>query len=197
MKDDKRTILTHAEIAHDLRRAATKRLVISLPTVFCLAVIFGNMALLWYLITENLLPAPAVVIPTCLLPAPAVVIPTCLLASPPVLFLALNVYAFAAMNIRVRRGAYQIVTDTLDRIEKDRFDLKSFVTTYAYASPFLLLFTSLKDCLRFAHGGRFFCTKEMSAYSNVGESFYLVVSDKPAGNIIWVYNAKARRLEDR
>ncbi len=185
MKDDKRTILTHAEIAHDLRRAATKRLVISLPTVFCLAVIFGNMALLWYLITENLLPAPAVVIPTCLL------------ASPPVLFLALNVYAFAAMNIRVRTGAYQIVTDTLDRIEKDRFDLKSFVTTYAYASPFLLLFTSLKDCLRFTHGGRFFCTKEMSAYSNVGESFYLVVSDKPAGNIIWVYNAKVRRLEDR
>ena len=185
MKDDKRTVLTHEEIAYDLHRAAAQRLVISLPAVLYLSIIFGCAALLWYLITENLLPAPAVVIPTCLL------------ASPPVLFFALNLYAFISMNIRVRNRAYQVTTDTLDRIERDRFDLKAFVNTYAYASPFMLLFTSLKDCLRFSRGGRYFCTKGMSNYSQAGDNFYLVVSNKPAGNILWVYNAKVRRFEDR
>ena len=185
MNDDKRTVLTHEEIAYDLRRAAAQRLVISLPAVLYLSILFGSAALLWYLITENLLPAPAVVIPTCLL------------ASPPVLFLALNLYAFISMNIRVRNRAYQVTTDTLDRIERDRFDLKAFVNTYAYASPFMLLFTSLKDCLRFSRGGRYFCTKGMSNYSQAGDNFYLVVSNKPAGNILWVYNTKVRRFEDR
>ena len=185
MKDDKRTVLTHEEIAYDLRRAAAQRLVISLPAVLYLSIIFGCAALLWYLITENLLPAPAVVISTCLL------------ASPPVLFLALNLYAFISMNIRVRHRAYQVTTDTLDRIERDRFDLKAFVNTYAYASPFMLLFTSLKDCLRFSRGGRYFCTKGMSDYSQAGDNFYLVISNKPAGNILWVYNTKVRRFEDR
>lgn len=185
MNDDKRTVLTHEEIAYDLRRAAAQRLVISLPAVLYLSILFGIAALLWYLITENLLPAPAVVISTCLL------------ASPPVLFLALNLYAFISMNIRVRNRAYQVTTDTLDRIERDRFDLKAFVDTYAYASPFMLLFTSLKDCLRFSRGGRFFCTKGMSNYSQAGDNFYLVVSNKPAGNILWVYNTKVRRFEDR
>lgn len=184
MKDDKRTILTRADIAKDLRRAATKRLVISLPTFFYLMFFFGGMAWLWYAVTSNLLAVPVVVIPTCLLIAP------------PVLFFALNVYACIAMSIRVRTGAYQVITDTLDRIERDRFDLKSFVNSYAYTNPFLLLFTSVKDVLCFTHGGRFFCTKELSAYSNAGETFYLVVCDKPKGTIIWVYNAKVCRFEE-